>query len=69
MKGPNITDETFNFLRAFLSTFSQSGFRLRCGRTHRGRSGHVAEKIEVVDILRAEPRDEGEREGERDRVQ
>lgn len=26
--------------------------------SHRGRSGHVAEEIEVVDILQGEPRDE-----------
>lgn len=33
-----------------------------CDSSHRGRSGHVAEKIKVVDILWGEPRNEEERE-------
>lgn len=35
-------------------------------RSHRGRSGHVAEEIEVVDVLQGERRDEGERGRERE---
>lgn len=34
------------------------------GSSHRGRSGHVAEKIKVVDILRVEPKAKRERERE-----